>query len=149
MPADDYTSAFVPGALRLKGAKVTKPKKTKKNKDGHGDKKVRDELKNPRARALLEDAVASRDNDDDGHDDDDDHSRSLIRRDGEDGKARQRSGDEGDDGGGEKRKSKKKRRDRDGDEVEEDDEEGDPRPRMTEAERRHEELKRKRVSSRS
>ena len=132
MPADDYTSAFSGGALKLKGAKVSKPKKKKKNKERHGDAVA------GKKRELLERVASGEENEDD---------LALVRR-------RSGSKGEGSDDADELddriERKKKKRREADGsdeqaEEVEGEDE--DEGPRMTEAERRHEELKRKRVSA--
>jgi protein FAM32A len=101
MPLDEYSS-LGGGALRLKGAKVTKKKKKKRDKD------------------TLEKALSGGD------------STALVKA-GRDGDGA-RSGDE----------VGERERGREGSEVV--DEEDRPYVRKTEAERRFEELKRKRVS---
>jgi len=102
MPLDDYAVVGGGGALRLKGAKVTKPKK-KKKKD----------------KADLEKALSEAGGE----------SLALVKKD---------SGDEVIE-----KKSKKSRKEKN---DEEDDEEAVPVARKTEAQRKLDEVRRKRVS---
>lgn len=102
MPLDDYAAVGGGGALRLKGAKVTKSKK-KKKKDKAGLEKA---LSEASGEAL-----------------------ALVKKD---------DGDEVVE-----KKSKKSRK---GGDEEEDDEEGVPVARKTEAQRKLDEVRRKRVS---